>query len=68
MIDNKIKNEMVRQRFFKFYEDNYNPNCKAICQELGINHPDFYRWKADKLDYGVKSLTKISRFLESKNF
>lgn len=65
MIDKKIENKKLRERFISYYNSNFNPNMTVICRSIGITHFDFYKWKNGKLDYGVTNLSKIKKFLDS---
>jgi hypothetical protein len=62
----KVRNEQLRERFSRFLENNYNPQLRVLAKVIGISYQNLASWNAGSLEYGIKTLTKIELFLESK--
>ncbi|MCI4247653.1 hypothetical protein MRP26_01595 [Bacillus sp. CCB-MMP212] len=60
-----IENKRVLERFNTYVEFN-GVSMAFVSKKLGLNTNNVYKWRADKMQYGKETLSRITEYLDSK--
>jgi hypothetical protein len=61
------RNDMLRKRFVRYLEDNFNPSLRALHKVIGVGYSDLCSWKTGRINYSEKNLKKIEDFLDKNS-
>ena len=68
IINEKMLNEELRERFHKYRDNEMNPSLTLIAKAIGIAYNYFAQWNKGTVDLSERKLVDIKSFLESKNY
>lgn len=62
------RNIYIRQRFSKYYKDNYEPKRRLIAEHINLGYTNFRRFTVNKHEYSHEPLDKIEKFLKEQGY
>ncbi|MEK0238188.1 hypothetical protein WMY98_12110 [Staphylococcus capitis] len=66
--EKKERNKEVRDRFIKYYTDNYEPKIKLLANAMGLGYMNFQRFVTYKHEYSNDSLYRVEKFLDEQGY
>ncbi|KAA0771801.1 hypothetical protein DN392_18410 [Bacillus sp. BB51/4] len=64
-VNMETNNKRVLERFNTYVESN-GVSMRFVSRQLGLHHNNIYKWRADKMQYSLETLRRISEYLDSK--
>ncbi|MCC9117505.1 hypothetical protein LOY18_12005 [Staphylococcus capitis] len=62
------RNKNVRDRFQKYYADNYEPKYRLVAEAMGLGYINFRRFATNRHDYAEDSLERVENFLDEQGY